>query len=126
MINTKYLLVILILSSTIFAQQSNIGYEWKLKPGMLEWKELTTHKQMLEVLQIPKESLKNMTTVELVYTCLNYPLFPDIWAYNSLQKGMEYVISDFNGLQEILKREDSGATLFTIYKKMDPNNYNRS
>jgi len=111
---------------TVFAQQQSGIYNWPLKPGMPAWKDLTTHDQMLEVLQIPVEILHKMTTKELAQTCLNYPLFPDIWAFNSLQDGMERVIAGFNGLQEFLRRDDAGLELYAIYKKMDPHNFDES
>lgn len=81
---------------------------------------------MLEVLQIPDETIQKITTKDLAQTCLNYPLFPDIWAFNSLQEGMERVISGFNGLQDFLQRDDAADELFTIYKNMDPNNFDES
>jgi hypothetical protein len=111
---------------TVFAQQQNGVYNWPLKPGIPEWKELKTHDKMLEVLQIPAEFLQKMTTKDLAQTCLNYPLFPDIWALNSLQEGMERVIAGFNGLKELLKREDAGLEIFAIYKTMDPHNFSES
>jgi len=100
----------------IIAQQQNGSYNWPLKPGMPEWKELKTHKEMLEVLQIPNEILIKMDTKDLAHTCLNYPLFSDIWAFNNLQYGMDRAISGFNGLQELIERDDAGIELLAIYK----------
>ncbi len=111
---------------TVFAQQQSGVYHWPLKPGMPEWKELKTHDEMLEVLQIPAEILQKMTTKDLAQTCLSYPLFPDIWAFSSLQDGMERVIAGFNGLQEFLKRDDAGFELYTIYETMDPHSLSES
>jgi hypothetical protein len=111
---------------TAFSQQQSGVYNWPLKPGMPQWKELKTHDEMLEVLQIPAEMLQRMSTKNLAQTCLNYPLFPDIWAFNSLQDGMERVIAGFNGLQELLKRDDAGLELYAIYKTMDPYNFDES
>ena len=107
-------------------QEQSSVYNWPLKPGMPQWKELTTHDEMLEVLQIPVEVLKKMTTKDLAQTCLNDPLFPDIWAFNSLQDGMERVIAGFNGLQEFLKHDNAGLELYAIYKTMDPHNFSES
>ena len=81
---------------------------------------------MLEVLQIPVETLQKMTTKDIAQTCLSYPLFSDIWAFNSLQEGMERVIDGFNGLQQFLKRDDAGLDLYAIYKTMDPHNFDES
>ena len=54
---------------TVFAQQQSGVYNWPLKPGMPQWKELKTHDEMLEVLQIPAETLQKMTTNDLARTC---------------------------------------------------------
>lgn len=107
----------------VMAKQQSGVYDWPLKPGMIQWKELETHDEKLKVLQIPAEILSKMPTKDLALTCLNYPLFPDIWAFNSLQDGMERVISGFNGLQEFLQCKDAGVELFSIYKKMDPHRF---
>lgn len=106
-----------------FAQQRGNVYNWPLKPGMPQWKELKTHDEMLEVLQIPSEMIQKMTTNELAQTCLHYPLFADIWAFFSLQDGMEQVTAGFNGLQELFRREDAGLELVAIYKATDHHNF---
>lgn len=109
-----------------FSQEQSEVYDWPLKPGMAKWKDLTTHAQMLQVLQIPINKLQMMSTKSLAQTCLNYPLFPDIWAFNSLQDGMTHVITGFNGLQELLRRDNMGAELFKIYKMMNPHNFDQN
>jgi hypothetical protein len=112
--------------SVLAHQQKSDVYNWPIKPGMPEWKELKTHNEMLKVLQIPDETIQKITTKDLAQTCLDYPLFPDIWAFNSLQEGMERVSAGFNGLQEFLKRDNAGAELFAIYKTMNPYNFDKS
>ncbi len=111
------------MGATTSAQQEGGVYNWRLKPGMPEWKELTTHNEMLEVLQIPTETLKKMRTHDLAQTCLHYPLFSDIWAFNSLQDGMERVMAGFNGFEELFKRNESSLELMAIYKSMDPHEF---
>jgi len=37
-------------------------YNFHIKPVMPEWKKLKTHNEMLEVLQIPTDIMKSMTT----------------------------------------------------------------
>lgn len=70
--------------------------------------------------QIPESILDNMSTRGLVVSVLNYPALPEIHAYNTPQAGFEAVTSKFNGLQELMRRSDAGAELFTIYRSMDP------
>lgn len=110
------LFVLLILD--ISGQEKNKGYNWPIKPGMAEWKNIQTHEEMLTALQIPQAILTNMTTKELIITCLNYPLFSDIWAFNSFKTGIETALRNFNGFQELLTRKSSGKELINQYAKI--------
>jgi len=111
--------IVILLNNPIMAREDSDAYDFPIKPGTPEWKALTTHEQMREVLQVPEDILKDMSTKALVQTCLNYPLYGDIWACNSLQEGFEGVTAGFNGLQELLKRKDAGVELVKRYKEMD-------
>ncbi len=107
-------------SVTIGAQQKRGPYDYPIKPGTPEWKALTSHEQKRQVCQIPQPILSSMSTPDLLETCLNYPLYGDMMAYDRVQEGFEYVKKGFNGLQELLKRNDVGAALVERYGKMDP------
>jgi hypothetical protein len=75
---------------------------------------------MQKVCQIPEAILKNMSTDDLIETCLSYPLYGDIFAFDEFQVGFESVTSGFNGLQELLRRKDAGVKLIEKYRQMDP------
>jgi hypothetical protein len=98
---------------------TDVAYDFPIKPGTEAWKKFTSHDEMLAATQIPADVLKGMSTRALVETCLNYPLYGDMMAYNSLQQGLDAVISRFNGLQELLKREDAGAELLAQYPRVN-------
>lgn len=87
---------------------------------MPEWKNFKTGKEMGNALMIPTDILKNLSTEALVETCLNYPMFGSIIFYNDLQTGFEKVTKYFNGLQELLKREDAGKVLIKKYEQINP------
>jgi hypothetical protein len=121
-------IVVIAASYTISAQtteQANPdgisdAYKFPLRPGMPEWKELKSHAEMLEACQIPDQLLANMSTEGLVRTCLTYPMAYDFLAFHSVARGINSVISRFNGLQELLRRPDAAVALLSAYKKMDP------
>lgn len=115
---TVTLSIVIMITVSLSAQENSGVYDWPIKPGMPEWKELTTHAQMVGVLQIPENILSDISTEDLMQTCLNYPLFLDMFAFNSLQQGIENIISDFNGLRELLKRQDAGVELLKEYTKV--------
>ena len=61
--------------------------------------------------QVPSELLGELSTDELIVTCLNYNLLGDIGLYNSLQQGFDILKKQYNGCQDLLKRKDAGSRL---------------
>lgn len=94
-------------------------YDYPVKPGSEEWGKLKTEVDRFAVLQIPENLLKTMNTHDLVVTCLNYPGMVLFGVYNDIQKGMEHLIKNFNGLQELMQRTDAPAELLSVYKQMN-------
>jgi len=116
----------ILLFGNAYSQNKNGVYDFPIKPGTNEWKALKTHDEMLKVLKIPENVVKSMNTQDLLNTCLNYPLFSDIWALNNLQNGFDYVIKDFNGLQELLKRDDLHIEIVKKYKDIKVTGYEKT
>jgi hypothetical protein len=102
------------------AQQGGKPYDFPVKPGMKEWKDFTSRDQKQKACQIPQSILASMSTRDLLETCLNYPLYGDMMAYDRVQEGFDFVKGGFNGLQELLKREDVGSAVVDKYISMDP------
>lgn len=130
---TISLLIIIAVSISINAQDyiniarsKNIdAYEFPIKPGTPEWGVLSSHTEMLEVCQIPEQILSNMSTEGLILTCLNYPMSRDMLAFKNLQYGVEIVISNFNGLRELLGRPDRSVKLLEVYRGMNPEGFDQ-
>ena len=113
----KIFLLIIILVVPVLAQQNSRKYEFPVKPGSAKWKTLKSHAKKLEVLQVPEDILSNISTEHLLQTCMNYPLYTNMIAFNNFQKGIEQIIIEFNGLQELLRRENGGTELLKEYLK---------
>jgi len=96
------------------------AYHYPVTPGSAEWKAFTSHDQMLQASQVPASTLKKMSTEGLVVTVMNYPLYGEMLVYNTPQQGFDAVKSRFNGLQQLLRRDDAGVELLASYCKMDP------
>lgn len=96
------------------------AYDYPIKPGTDEWKAFGSHEEMLKACQIPEELLHRMSTAALVETVLNYPLSVDLWAYDSYELGIKHVSEQFNGLSELLSRNDAGVALIALYQTIDP------
>ena len=89
-------------------------------------KGMKTNPGIVAAMQIPVDMLKSMPTAQLVKTCLDYPLHPDIVFYDSLQKGMDALIAQFNGLRELMNRQDAGVELLKVYCTTYPQDFDAS
>ena len=101
-----------------FLAQTQV-YNFPVKPGTEAWNKLETETERLSALQIPENILKSMSTQDLIITCMNYPAMGYYTAYNNPQEGMDIVIQNFNGLQELMNRSDAPNLLLSVYKQMD-------
>ena len=50
--------------------------------------------------------MKKLTTYELLKLTEEYPLLGNIYTGNTMEEGFRYIVDSFNGLRELLKRED--------------------
>jgi hypothetical protein len=91
------------------------AYEFPVDPGTPAWEAFTTHSQMLAATQIPAATLAAMPTDALVQTVLDYPLFLDMYAFNSPQQGFDVMASRFNGIPELFARPDAATELIEAY-----------
>jgi hypothetical protein len=101
-------------------------YEFPVKPGMEEWKNLSNNEERINVLQIPDSILCKISTKGLIVTCLNYPGLINTLACNNMFDGFEKVVSSFNGFQELLSREDLGEILIDHYQNMHPEKFDET
>jgi hypothetical protein len=116
----KNLLLIFLLGHLMsFAQTRTTPYDFPVKPGSEAWKKFESRSEMANATQIPPDILKDLTTAALVKTCLSFPLFSDLYFFNSLQTGFDGLRESFNGFQELLSRKDAGIELFKVYQQMN-------
>lgn len=88
------------------------------------WTNYETYEEKLKACQIPQKVLHEMCTVGLIETCLNYPYWLDVFAFDNAQYGFNRLFRDnFNGVQELFKRNDAGIELLERYKNIDPGGY---
>ena len=80
-------------------------YEYPVRPGSNEWSKLQGHQEMIDCCQLPDKWLKK-DTITLLASVLQYPLLADIYAWTTFEDGLSHVASYFNGLQELLTRND--------------------
>lgn len=117
-----FLLTLFFLFGNIQAQVKE-PWDFPVMPGTSAWEAFTTHKEILKSLQIPKSELNSMSTEELLIICFRYPMWIDMHAYDNAQEGFERVFNGFNGLQELVKRNDLEKALLKFYPKIDDISY---
>ena len=105
---------LIILSFAVYSQERTL-WDYPIKPEMKEWAAFETGEQMVKACQIPLDVLNTIGTKELVTVCLNYPLFNTYVAFNDERKGVNAIIRQFNGLQELSQRKDGVQELIKIY-----------
>jgi len=106
----------LITCYNLLAQDSAVTWDYPVRPGTEKWSQLKDESERLNALQIPDSILNVIETEELVIACLNYPAAFHYTAYDDEHTGLQKVISNFNGLQELFDRNDAGKYLIEHYK----------
>lgn len=121
------LFLVLLIPVLSFAQKQEFIWDFPVNPETEEWQTLKNYNDRLNAYNIPEDILEEMSTDELVKTCLAYPEFRLIMTRNSIQEGYSYIKSIFNGFVELEKRKDAGLQLINEYRKLKPvevKNYN--
>lgn len=96
--------------------QNDAVWEYPVLPGTESWVNLENHQEKVDVCQIPNDVLNVINTSQLLQLCLDYPLLTDIYAFNSMSNGFDAFYSNFNGIRELVKREDAVEYLLIRYK----------
>lgn len=78
------------------------------------------HDQQIELCQIPEDTLKVLDTDSLVDIVLNYPLYMDIYAFDTIKLGMSVLRDNYNGLDELVNRTDASKIILDKYISMEP------
>lgn len=77
----------------------------------IDWLEYEDHGYNVLRAQIPDNLLNQMTTDQLVNAVLRYPYMIDIVAFDTYSEAFQIIAENFNGLAELLEREDGAQKL---------------
>ncbi len=117
-----FIFIFLFCSSIVIAQSIDSVYNFPIRPGTKEWGSLNSEDERFNSLQIPNNLLKKMSTECLIITCINYPLFGHFMIYDSKKESIHYLISRFNGLNELFSRIDAPLKMVNLYLQNDSTN----
>ena len=87
------------------------AYEYTVVPGSKEWESFYKPEQKLAASYVSPDLMKRMTTEALVETVLNYPLLVDMYAYDTIEIGIQAVSTYFGGITELMTRDDAATVL---------------
>ncbi len=96
----------------------NNVYEYPLYPWDDEWAKYDA-REKTQMLQLPEAVLSGLSTQDLVKVVIDYPYLSNVFFYDSYEMGFHAVRNSFNGLDELMKREDAAECLIDFYKKID-------
>lgn len=89
-----------------FDEEGQVSYPHQ--PGDEEWKAAKSHEKLVELVQVPREIIDDLTTEELLEVVEENPLFGfDI--YDSVSLGVEQMAGFFSAMDCLLEREDVGT-----------------
>lgn len=83
-----------------------------------KWKELDGREEMLAACQLPDKLLKKLSTYELLKLTEEYPMLGEIYAADTTEEGFRNVAYSFNGLRELLSRDDCLEVVCEEYKNL--------
>lgn len=98
------------------------SYKYSIVPGDDAWKKMTNVIERREACFVPEYILKDMTTEALVKTVVTYPLFIDIYVFNSPDTGFEWIAQYFKGVEILSEREDALDTIKSCMQDLNVDN----
>jgi hypothetical protein len=90
-------------------------WDYPVKAGTREWKNLDSYKARVDACQIPERLLASIPAEKLTDICLQYPLLCDIFAFDAFRDGINHMYDSFNGFRELFKRTDAPKELLKRY-----------
>lgn len=114
--NKKIMSVMMLLVASLMAYGQNnkeVTFDYPIKPGTKEWCKYESTLDRVKALQIPQLILTGLSTETLLDVCLDYPFLIELSLDDNYQKNLEIIVSQFNGLQELLNRSNLCDVLLT-------------
>ncbi|GHV08095.1 hypothetical protein FACS1894160_1800 [Bacteroidia bacterium] len=98
------------------------SYNYPVYPGMEEWAQFKTVREMVNACQVPEDILKTMSTQAVIQAIWEYPFLFDILHRFEYQSDFEGTFLQNNAYNELIKRTDAGTALLERLLALDPAN----
>ena len=112
--NRMLLIVFCLFTCAVSAQTVN---KWDYPRGTEEWRTTANKQEKISLCQIPQKVLNALSTEELTELCLRYPYVSNVLSFKSLNKGLDQLSEEFNGTEELFKRQDASKELLKHYQR---------
>jgi hypothetical protein len=112
----RFLIILFSLIACLSIAQTEVKWDYPVKPGMEEWNRLKTEQERIDVLQVPEAILAKLSPDDVVYLCITFPSFGHFSAWETPQSGFNVMLSRYNILRHFLSRKDVGSNLIKAYK----------
>lgn len=122
----KIIILLLLTIPLISFAQKEVIWDYPVKPGSEEWRNLSNEKDRFQAQQIPTNIIAKIPTDKLVKSCINLPSFGHYTAYKNIQTGFIILAIKFNGLKELSKRKDAMSELVKIYQTTGEHGFSSS
>ncbi|MGF0054714.1 hypothetical protein ACQRB4_01765 [Peptoniphilaceae bacterium SGI.097] len=94
--------------------KGSFEYEYPLTPESPEWSSYHAY-ELQEKLNIPREQVASLNTRDLLALVLEYPFIGDVYAFHTVEDGIETIRKRFDPLDELLKRDDVAEAVYSEY-----------
>lgn len=110
-----------------FINTAEDTYLYPIRPGSDKWDSITTSGNFMNVTQVSIEILEKMSTKGLMETCLENPMFFDLYLSETPQLFFDFFHQQYRVCKELVDRKDSMVKLIERYSLMcldcNENNY---
>lgn len=94
-------------------------YQYPVTPYDKEWGTYFSEAERHTACQIPQELLMELTTEELLELVLDSPVITDMYVHDSIVEAVKGLAQEFNGMHELLSREDCLTVVSHYYSDYD-------
>ena len=123
----NFLIIFCLFNCVVNAQMANektVTWDYPINLGSDGWNQCNSPSEIYEKLNIPEDVLMKLDTESLVQICLDYPAVSIFFVTNTPQQGFDGFFVQFNGIRELMSRNDVGHFLLRKYSSMTLNDFN--
>lgn len=112
------LLVMICVLSACSSQEKVERYVYPVTLESEQWASLSGHSEQIDVCRIDQKTIDQLSTQQLVYAVLDYPLIMDMFAWDTYKMGYSALTDYCDALIALEHREDAPQTILKVYQTL--------